>query len=182
MNRVLLALAMSGCVLAGGCSGYRQSGGSADPATYLGDRASSTIKAFRDADPSIARFFDTAHAYAVFPEIAKGGFIAGAASGEGVVYRGGSVVGYAKMTQVTVGAQVGGQAYSQIVFMQDAATFERFTQNRTDFAATASGVIVKSGGAAANDYNQGVAVFVRPLGGAMAEAAIGGQKFTYRPK
>jgi lipid-binding SYLF domain-containing protein len=182
MNRVLLALVMSGSMLTAGCSGYRESGGSADPATYLSEQSQSAIAAFKAADPTMAKFFDTAHAYAVFPEIAKGGFIAGAASGEGVVYRGGSVVGFAKMTQVTVGAQVGGQAYSQIVFMQDAATFERFTQNRTDFAATASGVIAKAGGAAANDYNQGVAVFVRPLGGAMAEAAIGGQKYTYRPK
>jgi len=184
--RYTLFLAILPAVM-GGCSGYRDSGGDSDPGMYLDSGARATISQFRVDDPSLSRFFDAAYGYAVFPSIGKGGFIAGGASGEGVVYRGGgsigsNVVGYSKMTQITIGAQIGGQEYSQIMFFQDAGSFARFTNSRTEFAATASAVIVRSGGAATNDYNQGVAIFVKPKSGAMAEAALGGQKFTYRVK
>lgn len=163
-----------------GCSTYRDTAGqTAVTREQLADRA---IADFRAADPSIERFFQSAHAWAVFPEIGKGGAIIGGAAGDGVVYQGGRVVGYSTMRQLTVGAQIGGQSYSQIIFFQDAPAFARFRENRTDFAANASAVIAKSGAAATNDYTQGLAIFVRPLQGVMAEAAIGGQKFEYRPK
>ncbi len=84
------------------------------------------------------------------------------------------------MTQITVGAQIGGQAYSELMFIQDAPTFNRFKLSQTEFAANASAVIAKSGAGATNDYDHGLAVFVKPKEGVMAEAAIGGQKYRFR--
>lgn len=165
----------------GGCSGYRDSGGEADPGNYLSNQSSATVTVFKTTDPTINKFFDNAHAYAVFPSIAKGGLGIGAANGEGVVYEKGMIVGYASVTQVTIGAQIGGQSFRQIVFFQDAATFEGFKRGQTEFAANASAVAAKSGAAASNDYANGVAVFVIPTAGLMAEASIGGQKFKFRP-
>lgn len=183
---VCVAGAAVAVLAAGGCSNYRESGGESRPSTYLGTDAERTIAAFKRDDPTLARFFDKSHAFIVIPKVTKGGLIAGAASGEGVVYQPElgqppRLVGYATLTQVTVGAQVGGQSYSEVVFIQDAATFNRFKRGQTEFAANASAVIAKSGGGASNDYEQGVAVFVRSLEGIMAEAAIGGQSFKYRP-
>ena len=83
------------------------------------------------------------------------------------------------MTLATVGLQVGGQQYSQIVFFQDQAALDRFKQNKFEFAGNVSAVIAKSGAAVATKYNQGVAVFVDPVKGAMAEAAVGTQKFSF---
>ncbi len=177
-----LAVVGLACVLAlpSGCSTYRDTGG--ETAISREQQADRAIADFRTTDPGIERFFQSAHAWAVFPEIGKGGAIIGGAAGDGVVYQGGRIVGYSTMRQVTVGAQIGGQSYSQIIFFQDAPAFARFRENRTDFAANASAVIARSGAAATNDYNQGLAIFVRPLQGVMAEAAIGGQKFEFRPK
>ncbi len=173
-------LAVAALVPLSACSGYRESGGESDPSNYLSNQSSATIAVFKTTDPSINRFFDTAHGYAVFPSIAKGAFGVGAANGEGVVYEKGLIVGYASMTQVTIGAQIGGQAFRQVVFFQNAASFETFKRSQTEFSANASAVAARSGAASSNDYSKGVAVFVVPTQGLMAEASIGGQKFRYR--
>jgi lipid-binding SYLF domain-containing protein len=176
----------AGLIVAGGtlpaCSNYRDSGGEVSPNAYLQSQAQRTIETYRQEDPSLQRFFDQSNAMVVFPEIGKGGVGIGAANGEGVVYQNGVVVGFAEMTQVTLGLQLGGQKYSEILFVQDALTFNRFKRGETKFAANASAVIARSGAGSTNDYNQGVAVFVKPISGAMAEAAIGGQTFTFRPR
>jgi hypothetical protein len=46
-------------------------------------------------------------------------------------------------------------------------------------AAQVSAVALASGASANAKYKHGVAVFTLTKGGAMAEAAIGGQKFSY---
>ena len=101
------------------------------------DDYSDTIKVFRDAGES-AKFFRNCYGYAVFPTIGKGGFVIGAAHGSGRVYRKGAYVGDASMTQVTVGAQLGGQAYSQIIFFQNKTAFDEFIGGDFEFGAQAS--------------------------------------------
>lgn len=177
-----VALGVTGCLALSACSSYRDAGSSADADAQLASETSVTIARFKAADPSIARFFDNAYGFVVFPEIAKGAAGIGAATGDGTVHQGGQIIGYAGMTQVTIGLQLGGQAYSQVMFFQDATSFGKFTSGRFEFAANASAVAVKSGAAATNDYSGGIAVFVLPKGGLMAEASIGGQKFSYRAK
>jgi len=141
-----------------------------------------TIARFKKTDPGIERFFKDSAGYAVFPTIGKLGFILGGGYGEGEVYEAGRLIGVASLSFGTVGLQAGAQEYSEIIFFKDKAAVERFTQNKFEFDASASAVVWKSGAAAANDYRGGVAVFVLPKGGVMAEAAIGSQKFAFKPE
>lgn len=184
MNRTPLALSAAvALAMLSGCSTYRESGGNPSNDSYYMSAADSTVSRFKLKDPSMTRFFTDSHGYAVFPKITKGGAGLGAAHGEGgVVYEKGNHVGYAEMTQVTVGAQLGGQSFSEIVFFQTPGAFADFKAGRTKFSGNASAVWSESGSAAANDYREGVAVFAMPISGAMLEASIGGQEFKYRAK
>jgi lipid-binding SYLF domain-containing protein len=165
------------------------------------DEYADAIKVFRDAGES-GRFFKDSYGYAVFPTIGKGGVGVGGAYGSGRVYEKGKYVGDTSMTQVTVGLQLGGQAYSQIIFFQDKKSFDKFTSGNFEFGAEASAVAITAGASAqastggsgagasgtkehaatAGGYQNGVAVFSVAKGGLMYEASIGGQKFSYKPK
>jgi lipid-binding SYLF domain-containing protein len=141
-----------------------------------------TIARFKKTDPGIERFLKESAGYAVYPTIGKLGFILGGGYGEGEVYESGKLAGVTSLSFGTVGLQAGAQEYSEIVFFKDTAALERFKQNKFEFDASASAVVWKSGAAAANDYRGGVAVFVLAKGGVMAEAAVGGQRFTFKPE
>ncbi len=155
-----------------------------DPARDQREEAAAqeTIARFKNSDSSMQAFFDHAYGYAVFPSIGKGGFIVGGGSGRARVYEKGKLIGYARMTQVTVGAQAGGQTYSEIIFFKDKAAMEKFKTGNLKFAAQASAVIVTEGVSKDRAYDKGVAVFTMPKAGAMAEASIGGQTFAFTPK
>jgi lipid-binding SYLF domain-containing protein len=170
-------------------------------APALADDYADTIKVFRSAGQS-AKFFGNSYGYAVFPTIGKGGVGVGGAYGKGRVYAKGAHVGDASMTQLTVGLQLGGQAYSQIIFFQNKAAFDKFTGGNFEFGAQATAVAITAGASAqattggtgagasgtqshaktTGDYQDGMAVFTVAKGGLMYEASIGGQKFSYKPK
>jgi lipid-binding SYLF domain-containing protein len=133
-------------------------------------------------DPGIEALAKKSHGVAFFPEITKGGLGVGGAYGRGVVYEQGQHIGYADVTQGTVGLQAGGQTYSEVIVFENKAAMDRFKQNQVEFGANASAVIAKTGAATNARFVDGVAVFVRPITGAMAEAAVGGQRVTYVPK
>ena len=141
-----------------------------------------TITQFKGADPSMKVFFNNAYGYVVFPGIGKGGFIIGGGHGTGWVYEQGSHVGRATVTQLTVGAQIGGQSYREIIFFKDKKTLDDFKKGNLELSAQASAIIVKQGASKDASYDHGVAVFTMPKKGAMAEATVGGQKFKYTPK
>lgn len=160
-----------------------------------------TIKIFKEAGAS-SGFFDNSYGYAVFPTIGKGGVGIGGAYGKGRVYKNGAYAGDTSMTQLTVGWQLGGQGYSQIVFFQDKRAFDEFTTGKFEFSAQATAVAITAGASAsantagssasasggmhdattAGSYNKGMATFSVAKGGFMYEASIGGQKFRYTPK
>ena len=170
-------------------------------ATSWPDEYSDTVDLFKNAGAS-ASFFKDCYGYAVFPTIGKGGLGVGGAHGNGRVYKQGTYVGDASMTQVTVGLQAGGQAYSQIIFFQDQRSFDEFTNGNFEFAADASAVaITAAAGASATTtgssagasggskdattkgkYHKGMAIFTIVKGGAMYQATLGGQKYKYKPK
>jgi lipid-binding SYLF domain-containing protein len=114
--------------------------------------------------------------------VGKGGLIAGGAYGRGEVYQGGEMIGFADLSQATIGAQAGGQEFSELIAFESQNALDGFKQNKLRFAANASAVALKSGTAKSARYDDGVAVFIRPTGGLMVEAAIGGQSFSYLPK
>ena len=145
----------------------------------LHKKSDATLTAMKQKDASLDRFLEEAHAYAVFPAVGKGGLIAGGAYGRGVVYEQGEMVGYTDMSQATVGLQVGGQQFSELIVFQDANALTRFKSNNTELTANFSAVLITAGAATTARYRDGVAVFTDPKGGLMVEAAVGGQKFTY---
>jgi len=160
------------------------------------------INVFRNAGES-GKYFQSAYGFAIFPTIGKGGFVVGGAYGEGRVFVADKHVGDSTMTQLTVGAQLGGQAYSQIIFFEHEQAFKSFTSGNFEFSAQATAVAITAaasaeantgGGATAgisggrNDaatastgYRHGMAIFTVATGGLMFEASLGGQKFTYIP-
>ena len=143
--------------------------------------ARQAVAEFKKADPSLKRFFSSSYAYAVFPTVGKGGFGIGGAYGDGIVFRGGKAIGETSLTQLTIGFQLGGQAYREIIFFRDKPTLEAFQQGSFELSAQASAVAATFGASADADFEHGVAVFTLAKGGLMYEASIGGQKFGYEP-
>ena len=133
-------------------------------------------------DPGMAELAKKSYGFAFFPEITKGGLVFGGGYGRGVVYEQGKPVGYADVTQGSFGLQAGGQTYSELIVFESKAALERFKQSPVDFGANATAVIATTGAATNARFVDGVAVFVRPKVGAMAEASLGGQRMTYVPK
>jgi len=158
------------------------------------------IAVFKGAGES-GKFFKNAYGYAVFPSIGKGGVVVGGAHGDGKVFVGGKAVGKSSMTQLSIGAQLGGQVFSQIIFFEDKRAFDEFTSGNFEFGAEASAVAITaaasasattegntataSGGqhdaATAGEYKKGFAVFTVAKGGLMYAATLGGQKYSYKP-
>ena len=164
------------------------------------DKYDGTMDVFESA-PELQPYFDNAFAYAVFPTVGKLGIGIGGAYGEGRVYEGERIVGTVSLTKASIGFQLGGQVFSEIVFMQDKRAFDEFTSGRFEFDASASATLLTAGaqaragtdGASASTgtgrastrqveygYNKGMAVFIHPLGGMMYEAVVGGQKFSFK--
>jgi lipid-binding SYLF domain-containing protein len=128
-------------------------------------------------DPSLQPLIDQAAGHIVFPEIGQGGFIVGGASGKGVIFEKGSPTGFAELSQASVGAQVGGQKYAEMVIVRDRETLDRIKSGQFDLGGQASAVILREGaGTGARFGNNGVAVVVNPIAGAMVSASITGQQ------
>lgn len=126
-------------------------------------------------------FFSNSAGYVLFPNVGKGGFIVGGASGNGVVYEKGNMIGMADLKKLNIGLQAGGQSIIEVIFFETATDLDRFKKSEFEFAAEASAVALKSGKAVNAKYKDGVAVFALPKAGLMADASVGGQKFTYKP-
>ena len=148
--------------------------------TLHGD-AKAAVRRMTDDDPGLRDLLARAHAYAVFPAVGKASAVLGVAYGMGEVFQKESTIGYAAVAQVTVGLQLGGETFSEIVAFEKESALDRFKLGKVAFAANASAVLVKAGAAATARFQRGVAVFVAPSGGMLLEAALGAQKFFFRP-
>lgn len=134
---------------------------------------------FIKEDPLLKAIFEKSVGYAIFPNVGKGGLGIGAAAGNGAVYEHGKLVGMAKLSQLSIGFQAGGQAYSEVIFFESKRELQRFKDSRFEFAAQASAVAVTEGASGNVKYTDGVMVFTMQKGGLMYEASIGGQKFKF---
>ena len=144
-------------------------------------KVAEAIAKFKNADPYMIPFFKKAYGYAVFPTVAKAGIGIGGAFGKGKVYKRGRPIGSVSLTQVTIGFQLGAQAYSEIIFFKDKRALDDFTEGNYELGAQASAVAATTGASINADYSGGVAVFTVTKGGLMYEASVGGQKFTFTP-
>jgi lipid-binding SYLF domain-containing protein len=138
-----------------------------------------TVEKFRSKQAAVEVYLTESHSYAVFPTVGKGGIGIGGAFGRGQVFVDGDMVAYTALTSGSIGFQLGGQSFSEMVFFKDQAAFERFKTGEFGFDANASAVAATAGAAAKADYKNGVAVFVMADAGLMYEASVGGQKFSY---
>ncbi len=168
-------------------AGCQSQGGATQPAKPTLIEESYTARAeMRKADPTLEKFFDSTAGYVVFPRIGKGGLVFGAAWGQGIVFESmgknnAAPVGQATITQGSFGLQIGGQTFSEIIFFRDDAALSEFKRGNFELSAGASAVGVKAGMGGQTDYNKGVAVFIKPQAGFMAEATFAGQSFKYEP-
>ncbi len=137
---------------------------------------------FERTNPKVKAFMESAHGYAVFPTVAKGAIGIGGAHGDGLVYEKSKLIGSTSLSQITIGFQLGGQAYRQLIVFQNKQALDRFKGGNFEFDAQASGVAVTAGISFDAAYEHGVAIFTMAKGGLMYEASIGGQKFSFTPK
>jgi lipid-binding SYLF domain-containing protein len=136
---------------------------------------------FLKADWKMEKLFGEAYGYVIFPNVGKGAVGIGGASGNGVAYEQGAEIGMAKLTQLSIGFQWGGQAYREVVFFENKAAMDNFKGNNIELAAQVSAVAVTAGASADAKYKDGVMVFTMQKGGLMYEASVGGQKFKFDP-
>jgi lipid-binding SYLF domain-containing protein len=132
-------------------------------------------------DPDMKRFFDSSVAHVVIPTVGKAGLGVGGARGKGLLYEDGNPTAIVTLTQLSIGLQWGGQAYSEFLFLKDATALEGFKRGDFELGAQVSAVAVKAGASADADFQSGVAIFTQAKGGLMYEASVGGQKFKLEP-
>lgn len=143
--------------------------------------AAGVIARFKEKDTGMTKTFREAHGYAVFPTVKKGGLGIGGARGKGYVYERGRLVGRSTLAQVTIGLQLGGQAYSEVVFFEEQAALDDFKLGRLKLDAQASAIALTARASGDLAYRKGVAIVTMAKGGLMYEASVGGQKFSFAP-
>ena len=142
--------------------------------------ALTTKEAFIAADPNMTQLFENSFGYAIFPNIGKGGLLLGVSAGNGVVWQNGEVIGSAKLREVSIGLQLGGQAFSQVIFYDSDEAFSRIKANKVEFRAQAAALADSKSASTDIHMADGISVFVKSKKGLMGEAAIGGQKFKFK--
>ncbi len=175
---LVCAFAVAAALVLTGCSTTPKT---AEGQAQLTSKSEAAIQLAKKTDPGLQKFFDTAAGYAVFPSVGKGGVGLGAAYGRGELLEGGRLVGDCTLTQASIGLQLGGQKYTELIFFEDKAALDRFKSGNFAFAAQVSAVALKSGVSANAKYSGGVAVFTMGEAGLMYEASVGGQKFSFQP-
>jgi len=174
IKQILTVLILSSVLMLGGCA-------STPSDSSLIRESRTALDSFIDRDPSLQRWIDHAQGYAVFPDVGKAGLWVGGGFGRGIVFEQGRPIGRTSVSQATIGAQIGAQAYSQVIFFEDTSALTLFKRENFEFSAQATAVAATAGAAATTSYERGVAVFILVRGGLMAEATVGGQKFRYMP-
>ncbi|MCL1077761.1 hypothetical protein D5R81_06525 [Parashewanella spongiae] len=168
---------------------------------FASDSYSQAVDNFSHASET-QRYLNNAYGYAIFPTVGKAGLGVGGAYGQGKVYQAGINTGDTTLTQLSIGFQIGGQAYSEIIFFKDKKAYDTFTRGNFEFNAQATAVAInlganaqigttgnsvgagQSGGkqASAGEYINGLAVFTVAKGGLMLEASLAGQSFSFNPR
>ena len=151
------------------------------PSPTLHDEVAAALKRLQAKNPGLKRMLKQAHGYAVFPSVGKASVVVGGSYGRGEVYEKGEVIGYATLSQLTLGVQLGGDTFSEILLFDSPQALDRFKRGKTSFAANASAVLVKAGAQGTKSPEKGVTAFAYSRGGMLLELAIGGQKFKFKP-
>lgn len=149
--------------------------------TITHDDIKAALQRLKEKDPGLRPLLKKAYGYALFPSVGKAAAVVGGAYGRGEVFEHGKRIGYATLSQLTLGVQLGGDTFAELIVFENKQALDRFKQGKVHFAANASAVLVRAGAAASARYEKGVSVFVVTDGGMMLELGIGGQKFKFKP-
>jgi lipid-binding SYLF domain-containing protein len=155
---------------------------SAEGKLAMKEHADAALAKAQAADWTLTKLVHASYGYAVFPSVGKGGLGLGGAYGQGILYEHGVFAGYCDLAQASIGLQLGGQTYTEIIVFEDSKAADYFKSGNFAFAAQVTAVALKSGASANAKYSDGVAIFTMDEGGLMYEASVGGQKFRYEPK
>ena len=160
----------------------------------LATKAEQAIQAFKSANPGLTNFFNCSAGFAVFPSVGKGGLIFGGEHGKGLTYEKGRPIGPATLTGVNLGAQIGGQSFSAVIFFETAEALANFKQNnlrcissryhiyvRHEMTTELSAAAFSAGASKDARYQDGVALFTLPKTGLMVQATVGSQNIEYKP-
>jgi lipid-binding SYLF domain-containing protein len=147
----------------------------------LQEEAEAALQTMEAKDPSLKPTLKAAYGYAIFPTVTQGGAVVGGATGRGVAYQQGKMVGYVELNQASVGAQLGGQSFSELLVFSDPGAFANLKTGTFGFGADASAVGVTEGAAASARFENGVAAFVMQKSGLMFNLSLNGQRLTYTP-
>jgi len=169
---VVLCLAVAACASTPKTAGERRD---------LESRAEATTSEMTAKDPALHDVLTSSYAYVVFPQIGKGGAIVGGAHGTGILYERGVPIGFVVLNQASIGAQLGGQAFSELLVFRDRNATERLKSGNFQLGADVGAVALTAGAAARAQFSNGVAAFVMPRGGLMVDISVSGQKLTYQP-
>jgi lipid-binding SYLF domain-containing protein len=154
---------------------------SAEGRQSLAQRADVTLQEMRSRDPGLGVVLDKAAGYAVFPEVGKGGLIVGGAFGRGVLYERGRMTGYVKVQQASLGAQLGGKTFSELLVLRAPEDVAKLKAGKYSVGADASVVALTAGAAASAPLDRGTTVFLVMRGGAMVDVSISGQRIEFVP-
>ncbi|HSZ59795.1 MAG TPA: YSC84-related protein [Tepidisphaeraceae bacterium] len=177
MRSILLPLCAVSLAALVGCE--TNSPNSAASGVDLNNKSQTALQQMTAQDPHLQDMLNNSIGYAIFPEIGQGAVGVGGASGQGVVNRNGQRVGTVKMTQLSIGPDLGGQTYSELIIFQNEKALNQIMNDALEFGAEAHATVVKAGAAAGTQFNNGVAVFILPKGGLEVGASLTGQKFHF---
>ena len=173
-----IALFVAGCAICAGCA--------TAPSTRaerhsLRQNADATLGEMIARKPALRDVTQGALAYAVFPSVGKGGMIVGGAYGRGVLYEGGSATGYVSLEQASLGAQLGGESFSELLVLRRTADVDALKAGDYTIGADVGVVILSAGAAAHATFDPNASVFVLSRGGLMVDISISGQQLKYQP-
>ncbi len=168
----MLALSVAACAGAPKTATQRQD---------LEESARITLSRMETRDPGLRRILDVAPGYVVFPSIGKGGAIVGGAFGRGVLFENDRPSGYVELVQGSLGAQLGGQTFAELIVVHDTGTLQKIKEGTFELGADASVVALTTGAAESTSLDDETTVFVMPLGGLMVDLSVSGQTLTFRP-
>lgn len=169
---VAAAFLMAGCATAPDTAAKKKG---------LDEEANGALAQMKAKDPKLDNFLSKAYGYAIFPSVGKGGVVVGGAYGRGLVYEQGKMIGWSELNQASVGLQLGGQTYSELIVFQNEDALGRLKSGNFDLGASASAVALNAGASASARFENGVAVFTMPQGGLMFDVSITGQKLNFEP-
>lgn len=167
----LLAALFAGCATAPSTRAEQQS---------LQTSARATLDEMIAQNPAIQDTIHNVPAYAVFPSIGKGGVLVGGAHGRGILYENGVPTGYVAVEQASIGAQLGGQSFSELLVLRSPSEVSAVKSGNYSVGAGVGAVVLSTGAAAHTTFDPNASVFVMPRGGLMVDVSVSGQRIKYQ--